>query len=483
MYEASPVGITLIDPVDNRFIAVNPAFRQMVGYSEEELVTLCVPDLAHPDDRSLGIEPLQRTLAGGSDRVSLQQRLIHRSGEVVWVNIMGSVTRDGDGAPLFGLAMVENVTEKRRVEEQLLHAQKMEAVGRLAGGIAHDFNNLLQAMLTQTDMLRRTGGGDQTIGFLGELEQQIRRGAAVARQLLLFSRRETPKPERIDLNEALGKAAEMIKRLLRENIVFDLAPSDGPLVIEIDQGQLDQVLLNLVVNAADAMPEGGRLTIRSGRADPSCAWFEVIDTGHGITPEIRDRIFEPFFTTKGASHGTGLGLSVVHGIVCQIGGCVEVASKVGVGSTFRVVLPLAHGGGPHDELSNDGQDGAPKRLRVLVVEDEDGARKGLHDVLSMLGYDVLAVSSGEEAAALPERPTFHILLTDFVLPGIDGAEVARRLHRKWPQMGIIMMSGYAKEGIARQDIDGAEVRFLQKPFDMASLERELESLATSLHRR
>jgi signal transduction histidine kinase/CheY-like chemotaxis protein len=378
----------------------------------------------------------------------------------------------------FGVATLRGAAERRRAEAALRQAQKMEAIGRLAGGVAHDFNNVLQAILSMTQVLRARAG--ETVDWntaLCELEDQIRRGGGLTRQLLVFARREVSKPEETDLEAVLRDGAAMLSRLLRENIRFQTRLSGAPLRIAADRGQIEQVLMNLVLNAADAMSEGGELSLATGCDGEEWVWFSVADTGHGIPAELQGRIFEPFFTTKEIGQGTGLGLSVVHGIVTSHGGRVEVSSEVGRGSTFRVVLPaLGFGPAPvarRDEALPEPAQGAGER--VLVVEDEDGARQGLEEILEILGYRAAAVASGEEALALASTEPFDVLLTDLVLPGISGAELAGRLAGRRPAPAVIIMSGYTEDEAMRRGIRTGEVRFLQKPFDMETLARELRS--------
>jgi PAS domain S-box-containing protein len=378
----------------------------------------------------------------------------------------------------FGIATLRGAAERRRAEAALRQAQKMEAVGRLAGGVAHDFNNVLQAILSMTQVMRTRGGDPLSWNStLSELEDQIRRGGGLTRQLLVFARREVSKPEETDLEAVLRDGATMLARLLRENIRFVMRWSGAPLKIAADRGQIEQVLMNLVLNAADAMPAGGELVLACGRDDDPWVWFSVADTGHGIPAELHGRIFEPFFTTKEIGQGTGLGLSVVHGIVTSHGGRVEVSSEVGQGSTFRVVLP-ALGFGPtpvarRDEVLPEAAPGAGER--VLVVEDEEGAREGLEEILEILGYRPVAVASGEEALALAPGDPFDVLLTDLVLPGVNGADLAGLLSARWSRLAVILMSGYTEDEAMRRGIRAGEVRFLQKPFDMETLARELRS--------
>ena len=368
--------------------------------------------------------------------------------------------------------------ERTALEAQLLQSQKMLAVGQLAGGVAHDFNNVLQAILS----LSQAMGGqlddpERFRATVVELQEQVMRGAALTRQLLLFSRSDPPRLARLDLNDVVRRSSRMMQRLLRENIALELDLAAAPIPLEGDGTHLEQVLMNLVVNAADAMPHGGRLTVRTGVAD-GIATLEIGDTGTGMDAEVQARIFEPFFTTKEASKGTGLGLAVVHGIVAAHGGRIQVASEVGRGSTFTVLLPVA----PAPSASAPVPEATPGPAlavgggeRLLVVEDEAGAREGLVQVLTMLGYRVTPVGSGTEAAALPAQPGFDLLLTDYMLPDTVGTDLAATLQRRWPGMRVVLMSGYAEEEALRRRIAAGDLPFLQKPFGMETLSRILRA--------
>jgi two-component system cell cycle sensor histidine kinase/response regulator CckA len=376
-------------------------------------------------------------------------------------------------------AQVALAIERRRAEEAVREAQKMRVIGQLAGGVAHDFNNLLQALLGSIDVLRVRAGDPESLSrALAEVEEDVRRGAALTRQLLLFSRREIVKMEPLDVNDAVRRASTLLRRLLRENIRLTLELAGDALRVEGDRSQLEQVLLNLAVNAADAMADGGDLTVRSGKTDQGEVFLEVEDNGIGMPEEIQAHIFEPFFTTKGREKGVGLGLSVVHGIITQHGGRVEVSSQPGRGSTFRIVLP-GLGRGPsvgvgersvpaYEQLPGHGE-------RVLLVEDEQGARQAVGDILRLLKYDVVTVASGEDAIALPPERPFDLLLTDLSLPGINGGELAATLRVRWPALRIIVMSGYAENETVRRLADSGPVRFLQKPFSMDTLASELRA--------
>jgi len=397
-----------------------------------------------------------------------------------FVSMRTAPLRSQDGTIVGGVGIVEDVTDHKLLEEELRQAQKMEAVGHLAGGVAHDFNNLLQVIASRTHLLlSQSRDPEQAVKVLRELEQHINRGASLTRQLLLFSRRETTKPELLDLNDAVLDASEMVLRLLRANISpsIELAPEALP--VEADRGQLQQVLMNLALNASDAMPDGGKLVIRTSPFGEGEVCMSVEDTGQGIPDAILKRIFEPFFTTKGSSRGTGLGLSVVHGAVTKHGGRVEVASEVGKGTEFRVILPRAQKQGPASapEVSRSlAELAAGRGERVLVVEDEAGAREGLRDVLGSVGYEVVAVGNGEEAVGLPPEQPFDLLLTDFMLPGALGPQVAQALQARWPAVKVILMSGFTDDEAVRRGVSGHTLRFLQKPFDMATLTAEVRAV-------
>jgi PAS domain S-box-containing protein len=475
LFEHSPLGIYRSRP-DGRIVDANPTMIRMLGY--DSLEALQEIDLklalyyAEGERSRIGHELEESGLVAG-----FETTLRHRSGRPVYVRESARAIRDETGSIVYFEGTFEDVTERHLLAEQLLQAQKMEAVGRLAGGVAHDFNNLLQAMLSQTQIIRSASTDPERITVIADdLEQEIHRGASFTRQLLLFSRREPTQIERLDVNRVIEQQAGLLRRMVRENIAFRLNLAPGSLWVDGDQGQLGQVLMNLVVNASDALENGGELTLRSGGNDDS-VWFTVEDNGPGVSEEIRVTIFEPFFTTKAATKGTGLGLSVVHGIVSQHRGAVRVEDREGGGSVFSVTLPRVQSEPevqPADTTDTDRK--APARghgERILVVEDEPAAREALAELLDLLGYEVAAVGSAEEALALEEAAPFHILLTDLMLPGASGTSLAVTLRARWPDLEVLLMSGYAEDEIVRRDIGAGAVRFLQKPFDLATLAREL----------
>jgi PAS domain S-box-containing protein len=373
-------------------------------------------------------------------------------------------------------AVGRDVTELRRLREQLVQAQKMEAIGLLAGGVAHDFNNLLQAMLSAAGTLRRSCATcDRGEAVVREIEQDIHRAAQLTRQLLLFARRETARPEALDLNTVARGVDGLLRRFLRENIIFEISLCEGALPVRADVGQLEQAVVNLVVNACDAMPEGGRLVLSTGREGRSFAWFSVRDSGPGIPEELKGRIFEPFFTTKGVDQGTGLGLSVVLGIVQRNGGTIEVVTPPGGGAEFRVVLPLMEEPLPEAPGTGSASPGSRERPlhRVLLVEDATGVREWLGEALSMLGYRVTAASTMRAAMDRLEAGSYDVVLSDVLLPDGSGVDIARRVAAMFPSPALVLVSGYSRDDVLRREVMEGNVRFLQKPFGLDALEREM----------
>ena len=390
-----------------------------------------------------------------------------------------------------------------RREEQLLHAQKMEAMGTLAGGIAHDFNNVLTAIIGFSGLaLDRTNevaaAGDPTgevAGLRQDIEEILRaaeHASVVTNQLLAFSRKQPFKPEPIDTGALVRETEVLLARVIGERVRLETRIEPRLPMVQADRGQLTQVLVNLAVNARDAMPDGGRLKIearsvivaagssRSERGVPDGHYVEIEagDTGHGMPPDVLKRIFEPFFTTKGLGKGTGLGLSTVYGIVLRLGGRLLVESDVGKGSTFRVLIPAVLHGSPEEAPVPDAAEPTANSERILVVEDEPGVRQLTMRLLARLGYDVIAAASGEEAltvsAANPGR--IHLLLTDLVMPGMSGRETALKLTAARPGMRVLFMSGYSEESGMFGGLDEGRATLLPKPFTPESLARTVRQV-------
>jgi len=471
LINATSDNVILID-VGGKVLAVNAEVAESLGTTPEALAGA---DFFAQFEPAVGA--VRRAYAEEVVRTGKPARLEdQRRGR--WFDSRFYPLFDASGAVSRVAIFASDTTDARRAEEALRESQKMHAIGQLAGGVAHDFNNLLQALLGTVELLRANSGDGSRLSARGldELEADVKRGAALTRQLLLFARREVARLERLDVNLVVRDTSALLRRLLPENIRIDLTPAAEALPVDADRGQLEQVLVNLAVNAADAMPRGGVLAIRTSRRSDDTVALEIEDTGSGIPEEIRARIFEPFFTTKGSDKGVGLGLAVVHGIVSQHHGRIEVASRVGAGSTFRVILPR-QGSGAHPVAAPDAPAAAAARAtageRVLLVEDEGEARQVVAEILRLLGYEVVALATGEDAAALADGSPFDVLLTDLLLPGMHGGELANRLWRRWPGLRVIVMSGYAEDDTLRRWVSERAVRFLQKPFGMETLAREI----------
>jgi PAS domain S-box-containing protein len=378
-----------------------------------------------------------------------------------------------DGAPASVLAVLRDVTDRVRLEEQLRQAQKMEAVGRLAGGVAHDFNNLLTVISTYCQfLLDDIGAGDSRRADVTEICKAADRAAQLTRQLLAFSRQQVLQPRVVDVNEVVSGMEAMVARLVGEDVeIVTRLGADLPMVLA-DPSQLEQVVMNLAVNARDAMPDGGVLIMTTEHSPDGGVRLGVRDTGSGMDAATRTRAVEPFFTTKPKGAGTGLGLSTVHGIVEQSGGRLTIESTIGRGTEVAVHLPAAapDAGGPAAAASA-ASEAAGGTETVLVVEDEDAVRAAVRRALEARGYRVLDAHDGTEGIATAGRfpGTIHLLLTDVVMPAMDGREVARRLAAERPGLRVMYMSGYSEGQTAERVSLGTGAVLLQKPFTLAEL--------------
>jgi PAS domain S-box-containing protein len=489
IFESAPIGIGLVS-LDGRLLNTNSVMRDISGRSAEELASRNVLDFTVAEDVDEVVALFTDMLKGKHDSYRHQHRIYALDGEIVWVDTATALLRDADGKPHGAVSMAQNITQRRAAEEQLRQSQKIDAIGQLAAGIAHDFNNLLLGMLGYTELAQEEVGTDGPAAeYLRRIESSAKRAATLTGQLLAFGRRQALDPRPLELNELVSETAAMLRRALGARIELVTVLDPALDAVRADSGQMQQVLLNLALNARDAMPDGGTLTIRTGNAevrpgDPRSRELEpgpyvvlsVEDEGRGMTQEVRERIFDPFFTTKRVGEGSGLGLSSAHGIVKQSGGHIEVASEPGIGSAFHSYLPalpaaaLAEGEGapePRRVLSQAPQgDGR----RILVVEDEDVVRTLLARTLERLGY---AVETAENASvALPtlrERgDEFALVISDMVMPHTTGAEFAREVAEWKPELPFIFMSGYTEDEFARSGAVAAG-SFLQKPFTSEAL--------------
>jgi len=484
-FEQAAVGIAHVG-VDRRFLRVNDKLCEITGFSRDELLGMTFVDLTLAEDGTGDDGAREAMLAGSRQLYAAEKRYRRKGGGVVWVNIVTTLARSHGDRSRYFITVVVDITERKTLEEQFRQAQKMEAIGRLAGGVAHDFNNLLTVifgctdrLLLESDLDPRTRDSAETINEAGE------RAAALTAKLLGFSRQAVLQPKVIDLNEAINATAMLLRRLIREDItlVTSLAADLSP--VRIDPVQLDQVLMNLAVNARDAMPRGGQLNITTTNVniDPAEAALHadcepgphvlvrVSDTGCGMSAETLSHIFEPFFTTKEAGKGTGLGLAMVFGIVRQSGGCVHVTSQPDRGSRFEIYLPVAA-----PEATAPPPEPASQTVRgtetVLLVEDEDGVRELALRALQAHGYRVLAAANGEEAlvVARGHGEPISLVLTDVVMPKVSGPEMMAHLRARFPAIKVLYMSGYADDAVLRHT--SLEASHIQKPFTPLGLVRK-----------
>jgi signal transduction histidine kinase/ActR/RegA family two-component response regulator len=387
----------------------------------------------------------------------------------------------------------ENITERRRLEEQLRQSQRLEAIGSLAGGIAHDFNNLLTVILGQSELLlRRTASDAPALKRLEEIRKAGERAALLTRQLLAFSRKQVLIPEVLDPRTVVTDLASMLRRLIGEDVVLRTVVRPDVGMVTADRGQIEQVIVNLVVNARDAMPEGGTITVEVSNADlapadaaglPAAApdryvRLTVRDTGIGMDATTRSHAFEPFFTTKEKGKGTGLGLATVYGIVKQSGGSVSLDSEPGKGATFHVYLPRREGGAEATPPPAGLPPPPPGTETVLLVEDEAMLRALSREVLEGSGYRVLEAAGGEEAlrVAAAHEGTIHLLLTDVVMPGLNGRMVAERLAPSRPAMKVLYTSGYTDDAVFQRGVLPEGTAFIQKPFKTEDLTRKVREI-------
>ena len=464
----------------------SPSATRLLGYAPEEMVGRSAFDFVHPGDRSMMVAALKQVVASHDAQLSAESRIRHKNGQ--W-RILQSIGRDIPGQAEDGFIVVNSrdVTDSRQLEEQLRQSQKMEAIGQLAGGVAHDFNNILSVIMMQTDLAAMTGSvPDDVQDGLRQVRAAAERATKLTRQLLLFGRRQVMQFLDLDVNDVVTNHAAMLQRIIGEDVHLHLRLHPSPLTLRADVGMLDQVLMNLGVNARDAMPEGGRLVIetsetivddasarlQTGVAAGRYVCLRVSDSGAGIAPDVMPRIFEPFFTTKESDKGTGLGLATVFGIVKQHRGWITVDSEPGRGASFQVFLPAHTTSTVEPPKAGTASKARGGTETILVVEDEAAVRMLTRAALERYGYTVLEAETGTEAlASWPEyRDRVTLLLTDLVMPGgVGGHELAERLRADRPDLTVVYFSGYSA------DIAGRELQlrpgenFVQKPFTVKQL--------------
>ena len=481
LFDYAPDGIVIAAP-DSHCLDANASLCRMLGYTREELIGQGISNIvAQSGIQNLGLALQEIKVKSNEQR---EWNFRRKDGSIFAAEVMATVMPDSNL-----LAMIRDITGRKKLEEQFRQSQKMEGIGQLAAGVAHDFNNMLAAIQIQTDLLvSRCGLSGNDLGYADEINSSVQRAAALTRQLLLFSRHEVFQPRDLELSESITNTAKMLKRILGENVQMQLKLAAQPMVIHADAGMMDQVLLNLAVNARDAMSQGGQLVIETSGVEfddvaaaqsaqmraGSFVCLSVSDNGSGIPAEILPKIFEPFFTTKGVGKGTGLGLATVFGIVQQHQGWVNVYSEVGRGTTLRIYLPrLARSAGATAAPP------APPAMRggpetILLVEDDIALRLSVRQALARLGYRILEAPTGVKALEVwsQNHDEIRLLLTDLIMPdGMTGKDLALRLSQENPALKVVYMSGYSAE-VAGQDFPLHEgVNFLAKPFQGHKLAR------------
>ena len=475
VFHASPIPLALTELASGMYVEVNHAFTKLVGYSRDELLGRTGAELAI-HRREEGTK-LTRRLRRAGLMHDVRRQIRRKDGALRDVDY-GSVLLDLDGVP-HSLSTIIDVTARleaerdaresedkvRQVEEQMREAAKLESLGRLAGGVAHDFNNLLAVVSTNASLLASSLAPGEDRELVDEIATSVTRGVGLTRQLLAFSRKEAIEPVVLDPNAIVGETGKMLGRTLGAHVklVTRLDPALGR--VRIDAGYMFQIVMNLAVNARDAMPRGGELAIETRNSGDE-VMIAVHDTGSGMPDDVRARIFEPFYTTKPVGQGTGMGLAVVHGIVEQAGGRIAVETAVGVGTTFAIYLPRVEApvvvAAPRTPAARAGSE------TVLVVDDDPQVRKAISRALRQNGYVVLEACDAQTALEVLGAGEVDLLLTDVVMPGMDGRELAVAAREVCPRLGVILATGYSDDDLVRRAVRGG-LELLEKPFPMQTL--------------
>jgi len=474
---------------------VNNAMVKMLGYeTAEELLAL---NLATDIFEKGEYTPLMFDQPGTRKQYAkLEAHWKQKGGKIIPVEISGRAVRDDNGKVLYFEVIAENVSHVRGVEQRLRHVQKMEAIGRLAGGIAHDFNNVLGVIVAYSEMLvEKLRDNSELSPLVTSITKAVERGGTLTRQLLAFSRQQVLEPQVISISEHLAGVKDMLARVIGEDIQLKILPGNPKVRVKVDPTQLEQVIMNLVVNARDAMPDGGRLTIETSEIDIDDEYcsrnpearpgrhvmMAVTDSGCGMSPEVLSRIFEPFFTTKEQGKGTGLGLATIYGIVKQSGGHISAYSEVGRGTTFKVYLPVTQEEIDKPQAPSEERVAPRGEETILVVEDEESLRSVTQEFLSNKGYQVIIAEDFQKAVEISENNSRHIdlLMTDVVLPGASGPKLADRLATSRPDMKVLFVSGYTADALVHGDLHRTDFAFLSKPFSLNALARKIRTILDS----
>lgn len=496
IFENSVEGIYQTTP-DGKYIAANPALARMLGFDSPEELVSARNDVEHqeyvnPDLRSTFV----RSIEQHGVVHNFEYQVYRKDGKIIWVSESAHAVRNVVGQILHFEGTVQDITERRELEQQLRQMQKIEAIGRLAGGVAHDFNNILMAISSYSELLaRKIPKDDPSQRYPEEILRATNRGSSLTQGLLAFSRKQVVSPKVVELNGLIAQQIEMLKRLIPEDIELKFVPSGASVHVRIDVSQMEQVVMNLVINARDAMPNGGEIIIETGNADldqrdrealnsPGPGRFVMLavsDNGCGMDAETKAHIFEPFFTTKEQGKGTGLGLATVFGIVNQSSGCIFVHSEPGHGTTFKIYLPHIANEMESQDISVLGAVDVSGDETILLVEDQEAVREAAAEYLAVNGYTVLTASRGSEALKIAQqrKEPIHILLTDVVMPQMSGRELAERLTLIHPETKVIFISGYSNNLLSNQQVLDPKHQLLQKPFRLESLGQLIREALTN----
>ena len=490
-FEDAAVGMCLTD-IDHRFMVVNRSFSEMLGRTAEDLASMDWFELTHPDDREKWRRWSAGILAGEGQGSQIECRYINRDGHIVWAIVSKVLLRDENGGPLYFINQVQNVTEQKNLENQLRHAQKMEAIGTLSGGIAHDFNNILTAIIGYGSLLEmRIDKKDSLRPFVEHILTAADRATTLTKSLLTFGRKQNIELCVVDLNSVVPEVEKLLLRLLREDIELRTTLADAPCMVLADAGQIGQVLMNLATNARDAMPQGGKLAIRLAMASldrdfvashgygapGSYILLTVTDTGIGMDAETKSRIFEPFFTTKEVGKGTGLGLSMAYGIVKQHNGYITCYSEPGAGTTFRIYLPAVDAlAEAVIESSAEFPPGGTET--ILLAEDDEQVRVLTSSLLERFGYTVITAHDGKDALVQfhAHRDAIQLVVLDVIMPGKNGRAACEEMRASAPGLKALFTSGYAADIFPLGEFDEPGFAFISKPVFPAELLRRIRQL-------
>jgi PAS domain S-box-containing protein len=476
--------------IDRKEVTINEAWANLLGCTVAELTPFSIEkwnDRRHPEDLTRSDALLQQHLAGQTPYYECEERLKHKAGHWVWVLGRGRVTeRDATGSPIRVTGTHLDITQRKKLEADLIQAQKMESIGRLAGGVAHDFNNLLMAIGGNADLALLDVPADHPAHReIKNIQLATRHAASLTRQLLTFARRQVVEPEVLNVNAVVEDLTQMLQRLIGEDTELLVHSAAEAGWVRIDPGQMEQVIVNLVVNARDAMPEGGRIMIRTsnvaldapvarqigGLTPGGYVSIAVSDTGEGMSDEVRAHIFEPFFTTKDPGKGTGLGLATCFGIVRQNRGHIHFASDTGRGTTFTVYLPRVDEVQAPAEAPDNGSTFERGTETILLAEDDGAVRETIERLLRSQGYDVIPVADGQAAldALRAREGRIHLLVTDVIMPGMSGLRLVEEVQRAYADVKLLCVSGYPTRAGVEQLVSKPGVQFLQKPFAAVDL--------------